>query len=71
VQIDIVDDGPGFPGEVLHAKPGEMCSTKTDGSGFGLAIALTLPQASDGTLTRANGAAAVSLTLPTASDRPT
>lgn len=73
VQIDIVDDGPGFPDEVLHAEQGETYTTKADGSGFGLTIALTLAQASGGTLTRANGAAGgavVSLTLPMAPDRP-
>ena len=67
VQIDIIDDGPGFPGEVLRAEQGETCSTKADGSGFGLSIALALAQASDGTLARANGiigGATVSLILP-------
>jgi signal transduction histidine kinase len=73
VQIEIIDDGPGFPGDVLHAQHGETCSTKVDGSGLGLAIARTLVQASDGTLTRANritGGATVSLTLPMAPTRP-
>jgi len=66
VQIDISDDGPGFPDEVLRARPGEEYSTKANGSGFGLNIALALTQASGGTLTRTNhsAGAVVSLTLP-------
>lgn len=73
VRIDIVDDGPGFPDEVLHTQQGETYSTKADGSGFGLTIALTLAQVSGGTLTIANGAAGgatVSLTLPMVPKRP-
>jgi signal transduction histidine kinase len=72
-RIDIVDDGPGFPDDVLRAHQGETCSTKADGSGFGLTIALTLVQASGGTLTLANGPAGgamVALTLPIAPVRP-
>jgi signal transduction histidine kinase len=72
VQIDIIDDGPGFPAEVLRAQPDDGYSTKPDGSGFGLAIALALTRASGGTLTRANGSArgaVVSLTLPIAPER--
>jgi signal transduction histidine kinase len=73
VQIDISDDGPGFPDEVLRAQPGEGYSTKADGSGLGLNIALVLARASGGALTRGNGVAGgatVSLTLPIAPSPP-
>jgi two-component system, NtrC family, C4-dicarboxylate transport sensor histidine kinase DctB len=69
VVVDVIDDGPGFPAEVLVARLGETRSTKLGGSGFGLVLTQAMAQASDGTLKRGNrssGGAVVSLSLPLA-----
>ena len=69
VALTIVDDGPGIPAaDREHATaPGVRLDERTDGHGFGLAIARELTELHGGVLTLADGVAgglAVSVTLP-------
>lgn len=48
ISIEIVDDGPGFPAEVLSAPAGGAPSTKRAGTGVGLEVVDALVQASGG-----------------------
>ena len=69
VHLRVTDDGPGFPAEVLSARPGAFVSTKEDGSGIGMFLVASVVDASGGTLARANGEAGgaevhVSLPVP-------
>jgi signal transduction histidine kinase len=67
VRIEVVDDGPGFPCEILGAGRHRGLTTKTEGGGMGLGLIAELVQASRGEITlvnRANGGARVSVWLP-------
>jgi signal transduction histidine kinase len=67
VKIEVVDDGPGFPREVLHGGPARGLTTKIDGGGMGLGLVAELVEASHGEIAVANrleGGARVSVWLP-------
>jgi signal transduction histidine kinase len=67
VTIRVVDDGPGFPADVLAAAPGTFVSTKADGSGIGMFLVASVVEASGGLLERRNaarGGAEVVISLP-------
>ena len=67
ITIRVVDDGPGFPPDVLAAAPGTFVSTKADGSGIGMFLVASVVDASGGLLERRNparGGAEVVISLP-------
>jgi signal transduction histidine kinase len=69
VAIEVVDDGPGFPGHVLATPPGHAPSTKAAGTGLGIGLVDGLVKASGGTVTwrnRDGGGAHVVVELPVA-----
>jgi len=71
VALTIVDDGPGIPAAERDnaTAPGVRLDERTDGHGFGLAIARDLTELHGGVLTLADGVdggLAVSVTLPLA-----
>ena len=71
VALTIVDDGPGIPAAERDnaTAPGVRLDERTDGHGFGLAIARELTELHGGMLTLADGVGgglAVSVTLPLA-----
>lgn len=54
VHIEIVDDGPGLPAEVLGRQPGEAASTKAAGTGLGIGLVDGLVKASGGAVSWQN-----------------
>jgi signal transduction histidine kinase len=48
VKVEILDDGPGFPAEILRSGARRGLSTKSDGSGLGLGLVQGLMEASGG-----------------------
>jgi two-component system C4-dicarboxylate transport sensor histidine kinase DctB len=69
VSIQVRDDGPGFPDEVLAAPVTAFVTTKPRGSGLGLYTAERLVNASGGSLRRENapgGGAVVTVVLAAA-----
>jgi len=66
-RIDILDAGPGMPAEVMDQALVPFYSTKTLGSGIGLALCQEIAEAHDGLLSlqnRPGGGLQVSLFLP-------
>jgi len=64
VRVEIDDDGPGFPDQILSAGPRQGLTTKTAGAGLGLGLVTSLIEASGGALqftNRATGGAHVSV----------
>lgn len=69
VEIEVQDDGPGFPSSVLRGFGHEWRSTKADGGGYGLKLAWTVASSSDGCMRIRNApdmGAVVTMTLPRA-----
>jgi signal transduction histidine kinase len=67
VQIDIADDGPGIPHDVVENVFDPFFSTKPQGSGLGLAIVRKIVNAHDGRLdlrTTPGHGTTIRLTLP-------
>ena len=67
MELDIEDDGPGFPEHLLSTGPRLFVTGRADGTGIGLATARRMTLAMGGELSIANrprGGAAVCLTLP-------
>jgi C4-dicarboxylate-specific signal transduction histidine kinase len=67
VALDVVDDGPGFPAELLARPISLTGTTKETGSGLGLYTAEGIARGSGGSLTRENlpgGGARVRVLLP-------
>lgn len=66
VDIDVIDDGPGFPPAYDVSDPPPFTSTKADGSGIGLTVVRSIAEAHGGHLTIRSAArgATVSLQLP-------
>lgn len=67
VRVDVVDDGPGFPRDVLAARGAGWITTKRNGSGLGLALAKAVVESSGGRFELGNGephGARVSIWLP-------
>ena len=67
LQLELLDDGPGFPPSVL-SKPFEpYVTSKTRGSGLGLAICRKIVSEHDGRISIANrpkGGARIEIMLP-------
>jgi two-component system C4-dicarboxylate transport sensor histidine kinase DctB len=73
VLLSVVDDGPGFPPELLNGRAEGFFTTKAAGTGLGLYTCEALVRASGGELSRANvpgGGARVDVTLPLAPAAP-
>jgi signal transduction histidine kinase len=69
VIVDVSDDGPGLPGELVDRIFSPFFTTKPQGSGLGLAIVRKIVDAHDGRIdvsTRASGGTAFRVTLPLA-----
>lgn len=69
VRIGVIDDGPGFPPELLDRSVEGFKTTKVNGTGLGLYTVSKLIAASGGTLSRTNvdgGGARVDVLLPLA-----
>lgn len=67
VELEVRDDGPGFPQHVLEHAFEPYVTTKTKGTGLGLAIVRKLVEEHGGTLQAANcagGGARVTIQLP-------
>jgi signal transduction histidine kinase len=67
VRIDVRDDGPGFPDQVLATRGAAWITTKQAGSGLGLALAKAVVESSGGHFDLGNGTprgARVSVWLP-------
>ena len=71
VAVEVADNGPGFPAELLDRIFDPYITTKEHGSGLGLAIARKIAEDHGGRIHAANGAsggARVVVELPAASD---
>lgn len=66
VQIDVADDGPGFPPAYDVTDPPPFTSTKTDGSGIGLMVVRSIAEAHGGSFSIQSSplGASVTLSLP-------
>jgi len=67
IQVDVVDDGPGVPADVLDRIFSPFFTTKPQGSGLGLAIVRKIVDAHDGRIdvsARAAGGTHFRVTLP-------
>ena len=70
VQVDVIDDGPGMPPEVLEKIFSPFFTTKPQGSGLGLAIVRKIVDAHDGRIdvsARPSGGTQFRVTLPVSS----
>jgi two-component system sensor kinase FixL len=69
VFVSVRDSGPGFPGGIIEQLFEPFFSTKAEGTGMGLAIARSIVEAHDGTLSGENcddGGACFTVRLPQA-----
>ena len=67
VQVDVIDDGPGVPPDVMDRIFSPFFTTKPQGSGLGLAIVRKIVDAHDGRIDvsgRATGGTHFKITLP-------
>lgn len=68
IMIRVIDNGPGFPEQVINRPFEAFASTKANGMGLGLSICRRIVEAHGGTLSLRNiedGGAAIEFTLPT------
>ena len=73
ILIELVDDGPGLPAQVLAATPGQAASTKPAGAGLGIGLTAVRVKASRGQVSWSNrdeGGARIVVELPVAPDLP-
>ena len=63
VEVEIADEGPGFPPEVLRQPGSPFLTTKAKGSGLGLFLARRLAQSAGGDLLIRNGEAGGSVCI--------
>ncbi|HLX13448.1 MAG TPA: sensor histidine kinase [Bacteroidota bacterium] len=73
VKIDIVDNGPGIPAEVLAKLFKERITTKPDGHGFGLPICQKIIEAQHGSIavnSVVNGGTTFTITFPLLAEPP-
>jgi two-component system, LuxR family, sensor kinase FixL len=71
VLVSVRDSGPGFPGGIAEQLFEPFFSTKSEGTGMGLAIARSIVEAHGGTLSGANsdeGGASFTVRLPAAEE---
>jgi signal transduction histidine kinase len=71
VQVEVVDDGPGVPPDVMDRIFSPFFTTKPQGTGLGLAIVRKIVNAHDGRIdvnARATGGTAFRVTLPVSSN---
>jgi signal transduction histidine kinase len=71
VQVNVVDDGPGVPPDVMDRIFSPFFTTKPQGTGLGLAIVRKIVNAHDGRIdvnARASGGTAFRVTLPVSSN---
>jgi len=71
LRLEVADDGPGFPADVLHKPFEPYVTSKQHGSGLGLAISRKIVHEHDGRIAIANGpegGAQVEVLLPLAID---
>jgi signal transduction histidine kinase len=70
IEIEVCDSGPGFPPGLLDHGVGPLMTTKSDGTGIGLAIARSVAEVHGGSLKIVHGASGtiVKLRLPAASE---
>jgi signal transduction histidine kinase len=67
VQVDVIDDGPGVPADLMDRIFSPFFTTKPQGSGLGLAIVRKIVDAHDGRIDvsgRAAGGTHFRVTLP-------
>ena len=67
LELELQDNGPGFPSQVLEKPFEPYVSNKTNGSGLGLAICRKIVSEHNGSITISNpddGGAQVSIALP-------
>ncbi|MEP6919444.1 MAG: ATP-binding protein [Acidobacteriota bacterium] len=67
IQVEVADDGPGMPAEVMERIFSPFFTTKPQGSGLGLAIVRKIVDAHDGRIdvsARASGGTRFGVTLP-------
>ena len=67
VQVEVTDDGPGVPPDVMDRIFSPFFTTKPQGSGLGLAIVRKIVDAHDGRIdvsARAGGGTRFRVTLP-------
>lgn len=72
IVIRVVDNGPGFPDQVINRPFEAFSSTKANGMGLGLSICRRIVETHGGTLSLRNiegGGAAIEFTLPTYSEQ--
>ncbi|WP_165912199.1 PAS domain S-box protein [Novosphingobium sp. PhB165] len=68
IMIRVIDNGPGFPEQVINRPFEAFSSTKTNGMGLGLSICRRIVETHGGSLSLRNiegGGAAIEFTLPT------
>jgi signal transduction histidine kinase len=73
IQVDVIDDGPGVPPEVLDRIFSPFFTTKPQGSGLGLAIVRKIVDAHDGRIDvspRPSGGTQFRVTLPVTGSHP-
>ena len=71
VQVDVIDDGPGVPPDVIDRIFSPFFTTKPQGTGLGLAIVRKIVNAHDGRIdvnAPADRRHAFRVTLPVSSD---
>jgi signal transduction histidine kinase len=71
IQVDVFDDGPGVPPDVMDRIFSPFFTTKPQGSGLGLAIVRKIVDAHDGRIdvsARRSGGTKFSVTLPVSGD---
>jgi two-component system nitrogen regulation sensor histidine kinase GlnL len=67
IQIEVTDNGPGIPADVMERIFSPFFTTKPQGSGLGLAIVRKIVDAHDGRIdvsARAEGGTRFGVTLP-------
>jgi signal transduction histidine kinase len=71
IQVDVQDDGPGVPADVMEKMFSPFFTTKPQGTGLGLAIVRKIVDAHDGRIDVsgvASGGARFRVTLPVTGD---
>jgi PAS domain S-box-containing protein len=71
IEIKVLDNGPGFVGEIVHQAFDPYVTSKPKGTGLGLAIVKKLVEEHGGQITarnREHGGAEISILIPTSAD---